>query len=215
MSATDAALLARVDALLAKGQAVAATEHSSGSVRMVEWGVYQEWRTQSLSALVAVVGANHAYPAEFARIINSNSPVTVTGGMGILRALREDIANGYLRRLEALVSADVFTDFLDMAQHLLDTDYKDPAASLTGAVLEDGLRRIATAKGITFTKGDGLAKLNEKCAKAGVYNALTMRQVAVWTEIRNKADHGHFKEYAAADVAGMVSGVSGFLAMHV
>ena len=160
MSATDAALLARVDALLAKGQAVAATEHSSGSVRMVEWGVYQEWRTQSLSALVAVVGANHAYPAEFARIINSNSPVTVTGGMGILRALREDIANGYLRRLEALVSADVFTDFLDMAQHLLDTDYKDPAASLTGAVLEDGLRRIATAKG---NYGD--SALNQTCLR--------------------------------------------------
>ena len=215
MSATNEALLARVDALLAKGQAVATTEYSSGSADWVEYGAYQEWRTQSLSALVEIVGTDRAYAVEFAKTVRSNSPYSVKAGTGILRALREDIGNGYLRRLEALVSAEVFTDFLDMAQHLLDTGYKDPAASLAGAVLEDGLRRIATANGVKFTKGDGLAKLNEKCAQAGVYNALVMKQVAVWTEIRNKADHGHFTEYASADVAGMVPGVSALLAAHL
>src|SRR5882672_7721680 len=105
MSGTDAALLARVDALIAKGQAVAATEtHRERGNAYVEWGAHQEWRTQSLSALAAIVGADHAYRVEFARIVTSNSPSTVKGGMGILRALREDIANGYLRKLEALVS---------------------------------------------------------------------------------------------------------------
>jgi hypothetical protein len=70
------------------------------------------------------------------------------------------------------------------------------------------------AKAISFKKGDGLAKLNEKCAQAGIYNALVSKQIAVWTEIRNNADHGNFKEYATGNVADMVNGIRGFLATH-
>jgi hypothetical protein len=215
MSTTDAALLARIDALLEKAKRVRATMHGEEHEQWVDAGPFQEWRSQAQNAIASIVGKDHVYATDFADKVVYNDALRVDIGTGYLRALREDIANGYLRRLESIVSAEVFTDFLDMAQHLLDAGFKDPAASLTGAVLEDGLRRIATAKAITFNKRDGLAKLNEKCAQAAVYNALMKKQIDVWTEIRNKADHGHFTEYAAADVASMVSGVSSFLATHL
>jgi len=215
MSITDAAVLARLDALLEKAKRVRATEHHDGGYKWVDSGQFHEWRTQAQTAISSIVGDDHIYAKNFERKVKSAEVYDLEVGAAVLRALHEDIANGYMRGLESLVSAEVFTDFLDMAQHLLDTGYKDPASSLTGAVLEDGLRRIGTAKAITFDKRDGLAKLNEKCAQAGIYNALMSKQIAVWIEIRNKADHGHFKEYAAADVAAMVSGVSGFLATHL
>jgi len=70
-------------------------------------------------------------------------------GQGILAAALRDVEHGYLQSVQRLVVADVFTDFLDMALHLLDNGYKDPAATLIGGVLEDGLRRIAAANKLT------------------------------------------------------------------
>lgn len=76
-----------------------------------------------------------------------------------------------------LIEAEVFSDFLEMAQHLLDSGYKDPAASLAGAVLEDGLRRVGSAASVPFKKSDGLNVLNTALAKAGVYNRLAQSKV--------------------------------------
>jgi hypothetical protein len=56
------------------------------------------------------------------------------GGLAILEAAKEELGYGPLSKIESLVSAEIFTDFLDMAQHLLEAGYKDPSASLIGAV---------------------------------------------------------------------------------
>ncbi len=67
---------------------------------------------------------------------------------GILRALRDDYAAGYLQTVQELIHADVFADFLAMAHELLTKKYKDPAAVLTGSVLEEHLRKLAVAAGV-------------------------------------------------------------------
>jgi len=102
------------------------------------------WRTRSLAALSDIVGDDHHYvkgvttACGSAAQLNDSEP-----GVHILKSLKADIEAGYLREMENLISTEVFGDLLDMAQHLLDQNYKGPAASLTGAVLEDELRRIA------------------------------------------------------------------------
>jgi hypothetical protein len=103
---------------------------------------------------------------------------------GILRALREDLELGYLENVRLLVAADLFSDFIEMAEHLLETGYKDPAASLTGAVLEDGLRKIAAHNGITLKSKEDLSSLNTKCADGGVYNRLVQKKINVWIGVR-------------------------------
>ena len=102
-----------------------------------------------------------------------------------------------------------------MAEHLLESDYKDPAASLCGAVLEDGLRKIAMKKGIKIKSNNDLNSLNDKCANGGVYNRLIQKKIKVWIEIRNKADHGQFNEYSEKDVQEMLKGVRDFLAAYL
>src|SRR5450759_204540 len=47
--------------------------------------------------------------------------------LGILRGLRADYAAGYLTTVEELIHADLFSDFLEMAEHLLKQGYKDPS----------------------------------------------------------------------------------------
>jgi hypothetical protein len=139
----------------------------------------------------------------------------VNAGLGILRALREDITERYLRKLVSLAQAEVFTDFLDMAQHLVSQGYKDPSDSLGSAVLEDGLRKIAEKNCVTVKSRDDLNSLNHRCADAGLYNRLMQKRIQVWNDIRNNADHGHFGEYSANDVEEMITGVQGFLADHL
>jgi hypothetical protein len=110
-----------------------------------------------------------------------------------------------------LVTAEVFSDFLDMAEHLLANGYKDPSASLIGAVLEIGLRDIASGNELKVGARDDLTALNNRLAEAAVYSRLVQKSINVWIAIRNYADHGQFEQYAAEDVKSMHTGVREFL----
>jgi hypothetical protein len=218
---TDEQIVQRTAALIAKGQQLFLF-HPNDTSRMqplpIRIDTYTTWRTQCLTFLVDLLG-DHTYTREFAAGVPAASgialPAWVVIGVGVLNALYEDLINGYLGDYRVLVSAEVFTDLLEQAEHLLNHGYKDPTASLSGAVLEDGLRRIANLEGVTVKRSDGLSALNQNCAQAGVYNALMQKRIQVWTEIRNKADHGHFSEYTDSDVRDMVSGVRAFLGDHL
>ena len=209
----------RIKRLLAKGNAVLQT-HSPNSPGVIGFptlsdGAFTEWRTQSLSLLTNLLGAKHIYVSSFKQKVDEGYVSSVESGIGILRAVCEDLEDGFLTDVRTLVSAEVFTDFLAMAGHLVDSGYKDPAASLCGAVLEEGLRRIATNKGENVRERDDLSSLNQKLAAKGVYSRLVQKRLAVWTDVRNAADHGKFSDYSKADVAEMHQGVSSFLAQHL
>lgn len=215
----ESKVLDRIDRLLAKGQAVLNTYKPApqnvigpGSVGAEE---FAEWRTQVLSFLTNLLGPGHVYVQSFETSVKGRRQSEVKTGQGILRAVREDVEGGYLTDVRTLVSAEVFTDFLDMAQHLHENGYKDPAASLIGAVLEDGLRRVAETHGLQVKSRDDIGALNQRIADAQVYNRLTQKKVQVWNDIRNSADHGKFDEYSAEDVASLLTGVNDFLANHL
>ena len=60
--------------------------------------------------------------------------------VGNLRALRTAYQAGYLTTVSELVHAELFADFLEMAEYLISEGYKDPSAVLAGSVLEEHLR---------------------------------------------------------------------------
>lgn len=176
-------------------------------------GHFFGWRTQAISALHAIVGENDIYTTEFKALATySNGPQS---GIEILRRLHSDIENGYLRKTANIISAEVFADFLEMGEHLLAEGYKDPAASLAGAVLEDGLRHIARNNEIAVTDGDNLTSLRDKCVGKKIFNNLGRQQITTWTTLRNSAAHGKFDEYTAQQVGSMISDVRSFLATHL
>jgi hypothetical protein len=47
---------------------------------------------------------------------------------GVLAALRAAYASGNLTTVSELIHADLFSNFIQMAEHLLSEGYKDPAA---------------------------------------------------------------------------------------
>jgi hypothetical protein len=217
----DQRALDQLDGLIAKGEAV--PERADGQQwmsggRRVEPQPFAEWRSQSLAFARSILRDNHAYLLELERVTeptitnNNQDPQTDQreSGVGVLRAIREDVANGYLSDFRSLIAAEVFTDFLDMAEHLLGAGYHHAAASLAGAVLEDSLRRELTARGAKAT--GNLESMNQIALDQEVYGPPVFKQVKVWIDIRNDADHGNWDRVEAERVESMVRDVPGFLA---
>jgi hypothetical protein len=188
--------------------------------RDVSEGKYHEWRLASASFLQAVLGASNHYCKYFNEYIEPIPDIVkerkIEQGLGVLRAVKGEIDFGPLPQVESLISGEIFDDFIDMAEHLLDNNYVQVVPSLVGAVLEDALRRIAQAHDVPVKpENDNIASLNTKLADASVYSNLVRKKVALWSAIRNNADHGKFAENSEQDVRGMLEGVRDFLGTHL
>jgi len=216
MNSTTEKLIERANQLLAKGQKVAGTRRSNSSERViapatVDISLFHEWKNNTQSFILLVCEETSPYYKNFSEGVKSAHPVDVDHGIGILKALKEDLELGYLTRVRDLVNAEIFTDFIEMAQHLLDNNYKDSAASLVGAVLENGLRQIVQKQSVNIKSSDDIGSLNTKLADKEVYNRLVQKQIQAWKAIRDSADHGKFSEYKPEDVKSMIEGVQRFL----
>jgi hypothetical protein len=140
--------------------------------------------------------------------------------LGILKALRTEIDAGYLDvTIGQLVRGDLFTDFLEMAEHLLEEGYKDPSAVIIGSSLEAHLRKLCDANGLPTTKPDRkgnpkpikASQLNQDLLTARVYSRLDQSSVDTWLKLRNEAAHGNYSEYDKDRVKLMLDGVKSFL----
>ena len=138
---------------------------------------------------------------------------------GILKAVESDLESGMLSNFKSLAQAEVFADFLEMAEHFLYEGYKDAAAVILGAVLEDSLRKIADANGIVIVWPKGklltLDPLNAAVTKEGVYGPLVQKQITSWAHLRNDAAHGHFDRYDESQVKHMLLFVQKFCADYL
>jgi hypothetical protein len=141
----------------------------------------------------------------------------VTRLVGVLVSLRHDVEAGYIRTVEEIVHANVFGDFLEMADELQGKGFKDAAAVIAGTVLEEHVRKLASANGIETRDDDGkpikVERLNTALAGL-VYNGLDQKNVTAWYDLRNKAAHGERGEYEHKQVAMMIQGVRDFATRH-
>lgn len=209
-------LLARIDALIAKGQSVRllpdAEQFTIGPLH-VKAGDIAEWRAQSLHLLRSTLGSKHTYVDEFERLVVETRAAGRDAGVGVLAAFRADVAAGDLQELSQLVAAEVLSDFIEMAEELHSHGYFLPTASLLGAVLEDSLRRAAKMNDL---KASGnLESLNDVCGNAAIFPRSAHKQVKVWIDIRNAADHGQFDKVDHAFVTSWLRDMPGFLRTHL
>ncbi len=137
--------------------------------------------------------------------------------MNVIHALRDDYAAGYMRTVEELVHADLFADFLEMADELVGKGYKDPAAVLAGSVLEEHLRKLAARSGVDVEHDSRPRKadtINADLAKVPVYNKTEQKAVTAWLGLRNDAAHGDYGKYDKARVEALIRDIRAFLMRH-
>jgi hypothetical protein len=201
-------ILAQIDDLLARYDAENDEERPA----------WVQLRTRLLAAIERLAPADSAYVRDAHDARHARTEWYVSTYASILRALRADIAAGYLRSVEELVHADVFADFLAMAEELQRADYKDAAAVIAGSTLEEHLRKLALKNQIAVDKPDGSPKkadtLNADLAKVPVYNKLVQKSVTAWLDFRNSAAHGKYGEYDGKQVAALIRDVRDFAARY-
>jgi hypothetical protein len=190
-------------------------------VAKVERELFNELRTSSLSFIKNLYGDTHPYYTEFDKYIIRAEPSETKKSRGILRAIKTEIEEGWLDSFKGLVSGEIFTDFLEMAEHLISESYKDPAAVVIGSVLEEHLRQLSKKVGIDTTdirnsrtvykKADAM---NSDLASKNVYNKLDQKTITAWLDLRNKAAHGKYSEYNLEQVKLMLQGVTEFIARN-
>ncbi len=138
---------------------------------------------------------------------------------GIIKGLYKDYESGLLVNVRNLLRGEIFVDFLDMGEHLLNEGYKDAAAVIIGTVLEDTLREIASKEGINIKKDNGNLKtinsLNQDIYKKGIYNSYIQKNITSLADLRNNAAHGHYNEYSEKEVKVMLVSVQDFCSKHL
>lgn len=180
---------------------------------------YIRFRTEALNLIRRACGENSDHYMELRKIADGQNTglnsYYYRDCYAILQAASRDYESGMLFDVRSLVAAELFVDFLDQAKHLSENGFYVPAASLAGAVLEDGLRRLSVKSEIEIPESTKIDRLNADLARAGVYSKLVQKNITTYADVRNNADHGHFDKFTAEDVTAMIAWVGRFLAEHL
>jgi hypothetical protein len=178
--------------------------------------------TKAKATITRITGANSSYYKDieaFLQLPRAFAGTKLKYIIGTVSALRSDIQNNFLKSLTDIIQGDVFSDYLEMADHLLIEGYKDPAAVLIGSTLESHIRELCKSHQIeielTNSKGNIVSKkadlMNSELAKANVYSSSYQKQIVAWLSIRNFAAHGKYSEYTNEEVKLMLQGVRQFI----
>jgi hypothetical protein len=167
----------------------------------IEPRVSSSFRTQT-DAILATYGPGNDYARQLL--------------VGALRGIRHEYEHGAFKSVTELVHRDLFADFLEMAQHLVEKGFKDPAAVVAAGVLEQHLRQLAQKHGVSLLKDNGENKsteaINAELAKVGAYDTPTQKEVTAKLALRNQAAHAEWEKYELLQVKIFIDWVRFFIA---
>jgi hypothetical protein len=174
------------------------------------------WSSRAENFLVEVFGTKSDFYKAFREVYGQGSALSYSFecALELVKAIYRDLTQGRLTSLRSMIEAEMFSDFADIAERVLESGSYGPAAALMVGVLERGLRDIAAAHDVSAPGAD-LPGLNARIAQAGIYTKLRQKEVQYWIDIRNKAAHGEFNEFTHNDVRKMLDGVRDLLETHL
>jgi uncharacterized protein YdaT len=199
-------------------QVLATRRSSEYSNDRVDGRIQYKYRSAGLSFISQFYGEKHPYYIEFHSKDSDYAP-TIEESLGILEAISDEIDQGWHKSIRGVVSAELFSDFIEMANYLLDEGYKDAAAVMLGSTLEEHLRQLARNNGIeveTENKGKFSPKkadvLNADLVKADIYSKLDQKNITAWLGLRNDAAHGKYDNYSKGQVVFFSQALNDFMA---
>jgi len=209
----------RLDELIAIGEQVLATKRNPGQNVIgdsrVDTQMASQWATSAQNLLVRVFGKESEHYKNFSAQFTKNLTFSPTyRAQGILKAAKDDYENEQLSEIRRLIEAELFDDFLEQSEHLLNSGYYQPAAVIAGCVLEDGLRKLCEKESIALPSKPKLDAMNSDLAKAGVFSKLVQERITAIADLRNKAAHGQWDQFTNDDVVEMIQAVRRIMEEH-
>jgi len=173
---------------------------------------YNKWYSSAKNIIEKACGTQGIHYKQIEDIYtrNKGNPYFMPDCLGVLESAYDDFNSGLLEDTKAMITAEVFTDFIEQAEYLLSEGYKMPAAVLMRGVLEDSLRTLCKKAQIVLSEKSKLDRMNTELVKAEIYNKNVQKQVTAWAGIGNSAAHIKIDEFSETDVKNMISGIISF-----
>jgi len=189
---------------------------------------YYEAALLAETVLYDTTGGNHPLMAAIQSALEAGE---WTRAVAASRAVVTLYEQGGLTSPRLAIAHEIEGDLLDIAQSQLQAAEMNQvaqhkqlqlaiAAFLAGACLEDALRRFCIAQNISFdAQRTSISKLQvalfQPSKQMEVISSSENKQITVWGDARNKADHGNFGDITYAEVLSMVVGVRAFIDRHL
>lgn len=191
---------------------------SHGNYPEIDGNALLEWKIKAKNLLVNVCGLESAHYKSFVeneetRGLGSTYLATLKKLRAIFLAAKEDFEGGHLTKLEQVISGEIFSDFILLAKHALKDGYKDVAAVLACAALEDALKRYASANGLDVNEKvmqEVVGALKAKGLVSGAQKSL----LDAMPKIRDYAMHANWQKISSEDVSSVIGFVEQFLLSH-
>jgi len=129
---------------------------------------------------------------------------------GILKSLREDYAKNYLKNVNELIDADIFSDILEQSEYLRTQGYFRGSVVVAGISLESHLRKLAQKNSIPIMEDEKYVKaetLNTELYKKNIYDKTMHKSITSWLGMRNDAAHPDPKEINEGLIEPMIMGI--------
>lgn len=215
--ALNTELAARIDELLERGQCLLGQRRNQGQYGPEYWvdtrlvPEVQAWIASVVNLVAYTTLPNSYFSAECARITSSSELAkgapwsAIQKLQGLLQALREEAARGLLEKIEYVILATAFDDFLDHAEEFHRGNKAREAGVLAAVVLEDTVKRIALKNGIV-SNGLSLEQLVDVLVKANVFTPVKAKRIKGHAGVRNPALHAEWDKFDIRDAGELISG---------
>lgn len=183
-----------------------------GSLRYVPDGKWHGWATSVQNLLRAVFGDTSPQWVNFKSAYDGcrGNHDHVSALHSLFSAAKEDFDGGYVFDVDLRVSGEVFGDFVVLARQALSEGYKDVAAVLACAALEDALKRLALANGLPV--GDKtMAEVVNALKSGGLVAGAQKSLLDAMPRIRNMAMHAEWAKISEPDVSSVLGFVEQLL----
>lgn len=139
----DAHIQAKFNELEQAGKEIKVTQPRGGFLH-VDIESWHQWSTSAQSLLNIVFGSDSVYDQNFRELYDHfKGSGSLDAARGVFQAAKEDYENGYISSLEVNVSGEILGELLLLAKQSSYEGYKDVAAVLVCAILEDALKKYA------------------------------------------------------------------------
>lgn len=174
------------------------------------------------------LGSNHPLSQELEKAISKSEYTMLQSACKTVIRMHEE---GMLKNPRLTIAGELENEILDIAHTQLsaaetnrDSDQKmlqlAIAAFLTGAAMEDALRRLCDENRVKYdTQKTTISKLQSKLYTPSdgveIISKTENKNITAWADVRNAADHGKFSELTYTDVLLATIGVRAFIDKHL
>ena|SRR5882672_8807343 len=201
----------RFQELAAQGLHVLLTRDEDG-VQSVDTESFQRWASSAMHLVAAVFGEDSPHYRNLSKAYDAYSgwPSSLAAMRGIFLAAKSDYEGGYLFRVEATLSGEIFGDFVAAAKAALADGQKDVAAVLACAALEDALKRFGRLKSLQVD-GKSMQEIVNALKAKGLVSGPQKSLLDTMPRIRDAAMHADWGKITPQDAGSVIGYVEQFL----